>query len=234
MKSSNVSAPIEGLTSLKLANSKTVTDKGVRHLARLTTLRELDLNSTSVTDEGLRVLHDLPALESLSLVMTNVTDAGLEHIRTCDQIKKLNLMWTRTGDGVIRALSGKKHFSHLWSGNYLTDTALPLLHDLPVFAEWRGGTAEMALLGNEVKPNQIELRGLFTDGGMRALQGLDGLFGLSIDDNAQPLTARGIEPLMSLPHPCLPVARRERRLDVDHCTPACASFSECPRYNRHR
>jgi hypothetical protein len=191
---------IENVTALQLGNSHSLTDDGIRHLARLKKLRHLNLSQTGITDRGLEVMRELPALELLSLVMTAVTDAGMANLAECRALRQLNLMWTNTGDGAIRALSGKKNLTHFWSGNALTDAGLALLHDLPVFAKWHGGEVHMALLSNDTTPNQLTLRGSFTDRGMEQLRGLDGLFGLSVDDKALSITARGLAPLTTLPH----------------------------------
>ena len=189
---------LEHVHSLRLANSKALTDDGVRHLARMPQLRELDLSQTGVTDRGLEVLRHLPNLESLSLVFTRATDAGLEHLRSCRALERVNLMWTNTGDGGLRALAGMTRLSHFRSGNNVTDAGLTALHDLPVFSEWRGGKVEMALLSPDVKPNQLTLRGSISDRGLENLRELDGLFALDID-SALPLTRAGVAHLATLP-----------------------------------
>jgi hypothetical protein len=82
----------------------------------------------------------------------------------------------------------------------LTDAGLPLLHELPGFKDWRGGEAELSLVGHKSLPNHLSLRGTFTDTGMAHLRGLDGLFSLDIDDRDLAITAAGLEPLLSLAH----------------------------------
>lgn len=193
-------AQIPHLTVLKLGNCKQLTDEGVRHLAKLPNLRELDLSQTRVTDDGLKVLRELPALRSLSLVMTMVTDAGLVHLENCHELERLHLMWTHTGNGAIRALAGKQNFTHLWSGNNVTDDGLALLHELPVFTGWRGGETQFGILGKEIAPNQLSLRGAITDRGVAHLQGLNGLSVLHLDDCPLSDSASALEPLTSLPH----------------------------------
>jgi hypothetical protein len=197
---------LEHVVSLRLSNSKTLSDEGIRHLARMPQLRELDLSQTAVTDRGLEVLRHLPNLESLSLVFTRVTDAGLEHARDCHSLRRINLMWTNTGDGSIHALAGKEQLTHFWSGNNVTDAGLAALHALPVFAKWQGGDVEMELLSPEVRPNQLTLRGSISDRGLAGLRGLDGLFGLGIE-SALPLSRAGITHLATLP--------RMGRLSID-------------------
>ena len=165
---------LEHVVSLRLSNSKALTDAGIRHLVRMPQLRELDLSMTAVSERGLEVIRDLPNLE------------------------RLNLMWTNTGDGVIRLLAGRNSLTHFRSGSYVTDEGLAQLRDLPVFAEWRGGEVEMELLSPDVKPNQLVLRGRISDHGLSNLRGLDGLFGLDIDSSL-PLSKAGIAHLTALP-----------------------------------
>ena len=193
-------ADVEAITALNLSGSKAVTDEGLRHLARLPNLKHLELDGTAVTDRGLAVLRDLPKLERISLAMTNVTDAGVAHLASCDDIREVNLSWTRTGDGAVRALAGKQKLHVFGSGNGVTDAGLALLHGLPVFKTWQGGTPTMALLSYDAGPNRLFLRGPFTDRGMQHLRGLDGLFALNVDDRALGITAAGLAPLVTLPN----------------------------------
>jgi hypothetical protein len=81
----------------------------------------------------------------------------------------------------------------------VTNAGLPLLHDLPVFKTWQGGEEQMALLSPDARPNYLLLRGPFTDAGMSALVGLDGLFALNLDNSELAITGAGLAPLVSLP-----------------------------------
>jgi len=191
---------VDSIVSLDLGGSRALTDEGVRHLARLPRLRHLDLRGTGVTDGGLRVLRELPALESVVLAQTRITDAGAAHLAGCPALRSVDLSWTRTGDGAVAALAGKEALARFASGEALTDAGIPRLHDLPVFKHWRGGEVEMALLSYRASPNQLTLRGSFTDRGMARLRGLDGVFAVNLDDSRLALTAAGMAPLASLPH----------------------------------
>jgi hypothetical protein len=193
-------ADVEGIRALNLSGSKAVTDEGLRHLARLPNLQDLDLGGTAITDRGLAVLRELPKLETLSLAVTRVTDAGVAHLAGCDKVREVNLSWTGTGDGAIRALAGKRKLHLFRSGNGVTDAGLALIHDLPVFKTWQGGTETMALLSYDASPNYLCLRGPFTDRGMQHLRGLDGLFALNLDDRALGITSAGLASLVTLPH----------------------------------
>jgi Leucine-rich repeat (LRR) protein len=193
-------ARLESVTALDLSGSQAVTDDGLLQLARLPRLEHLDASGTSITDRGLEVVQHLPNLKALSLAMTRMTDAGAAHLAYCWEIESLNLSWTHTGDGAIRALAGHDGLREFSSGNLVSDAGLPMLHELPVFKRWRGGEPRMALLSHRSAPNHLSLRGVFTDRGMQHLRGLDGLFGLNLDDAKLGLTAAALEPLVTLPN----------------------------------
>jgi hypothetical protein len=191
---------VESVSALNLGGSKALTDEGLRHLARLPCLKHLDVSGTAITDRGLAVLRDLPALETLSLGGTRITDEGAAHLARCHELRRVDLGWTRSGDGAIRALAGKAKLHDFASGNDVTDAGIALLHELPVFKSWHGGEPKMALLSYHSAPNHLTLRGSFTDRGMEQMRGLDGLFGLNIDDRNLAITAVALAPLVSLPH----------------------------------
>jgi hypothetical protein len=191
---------VETITSLDLSGSKALTDDGIRHLSRLRGLRHLDVSGTAITDRGLEVLRELADLESISLAMTRVTDAGVAHLSGCDKLERANLSWTPTGDGAIRALAGKSMLRDFRSGNAVTDAGLVLLHELPVFKAWQGGEAKMTLTSYDASPNYLMLRGSFTDQGMAALEGLDGVFALNLDARELGITAAALAPLVGLPN----------------------------------
>jgi hypothetical protein len=191
---------LDTIEDLDLGGSKTLTDDGVRHLARLPRLKRLNLSGTAITDRGLQVLNELPNLQTLSLAWTRVTDDGMRPLASCHDLEELDLAGTPTGDGALRAVAGKQKLRHLHSGDLVTDAGMPLLHELPVFSTWHGGAVELALLSYRAAPNQLSLHGSFTDHGMQAMRGLDGLFGLNIDDARLPLTAACLRSLTSLPN----------------------------------
>ncbi|HVT38842.1 MAG TPA: hypothetical protein VHE78_07350 [Gemmatimonadaceae bacterium] len=191
---------LEDVTSLQSGGSKALTDAGVRHLARMPQLRHLDLSGTQVTDRGLEVLRELPALESISLSWTGVTDAAVVHLRDCQHLQRVDLSGTNTGDGAIKALTEMSTLCHFRSGALVTDAGLPLLHHFPVFKTWQGGEIALALLSADAAPNFLLLRGSFTDRGLGALAGLEGLFALNVDDSNLQVTAAGLAPLVTLPN----------------------------------
>jgi len=191
---------VENITELDLSSSRSLTDAGIRHLLRVPQLKYLDLSGTAVTDRGLNVLRNLPALESVSLAMTAITDEGASHLAYCKHLQVVNLSWTQTGDGALRALTGKEKLREFRSGNAVTNAGLALLHELPVFKRWQGGDPIFGLLSYHAEPNYLFLRGSFSDRGMRHLVGLDGLFALNLDDSHLDISSCSLASLVSLPN----------------------------------
>jgi len=188
------------LQALDLGSCRHVTDRGLRHLARLGALRHLSLAGTAITDGGLEVLNHLPALETIDVSWTAISDAGTTHLSACRALRRVDLVATRTGDGAIRALAGMGRLQRFFSGNDVTDAGLRMLHEIPAFKSWQGGPPRMGLTSADAGPNYLALRGTFTNGGMTSLVGLDGLFALNLDSDQLLVTGEGLAPLVDLPH----------------------------------
>ena len=191
---------LEHVRVLRLGGSKALTDAGVAHLARMTELRELDLGGCPVTDRSMEVLGRLPNLERIGLWRTGITDAGMKALARGERLERVDLAWTATGDGALQAFAAKERLTHFRSGDHVTDAGLAVLHDYPVFKNWKGGEVALHLTSADVGPNMLFLRGSFTDNGLAKLVGLDGLFGLNVDDSHLAITAAGLAPLVGLPH----------------------------------
>src|SRR5207249_4463804 len=78
-----------------------IANDDLKHLAVLTTIRELDLSATKVGDVGLKHLAGLRGLTTLNLAFTGVKDAGLKELAPLRELTSLDL-----------------------SGNYVTDAGL--------------------------------------------------------------------------------------------------------------
>ncbi|HEY4303743.1 MAG TPA: hypothetical protein VGM82_04715 [Gemmatimonadaceae bacterium] len=190
----------EHVSVLRLNGSQRLTDHGLRHLARLPKLRVLDLSGCeALTDAGFAVLGELPSLEGVVLNGTAITDAGVASLASCELLRRIDLAWTRTGDGALQALRGKRQLAHVRSGALVTDAGLASLHDYPVFKTWQDGAVELQLTSPDAKPNLLQLHGSITDAGLASLVGLDGLFGLNIEDERLQTTPAGLAPLVDLP-----------------------------------
>ena len=72
-----------------------VTDAGLKELATIKSLQNLQLYGTQVTNAGLKELAGLKSLKCLNLSSTQVTDAGLAHLKALPHLMALSL--ERTG-----------------------------------------------------------------------------------------------------------------------------------------
>lgn len=194
-------AELDHVTRLQLEGSRQLTDDGLRHLARMPQLREIDLSGCVLTDRALEVLRHLPNLRRFHMRWQGgISDAGVANLAFCEQLENVDLMGTHTGDGAIRALAGKPSLRRFKSGRLVTDTGLALLHDFPVFKAWQGGEVKLSLMEYEAGPNHLMLDGPFTNAGVASLIGLDGLFGLSFFWHALAITPAALTPLIQLPN----------------------------------
>ena len=80
-------------------------DGGLAHLARLKSIRVLQLTFTNTTDEGLKIVGRFPDLERLTLQRAPITDAGLAHLKDCKKLSLLRLYDTAVTDRGLRSLA---------------------------------------------------------------------------------------------------------------------------------
>jgi hypothetical protein len=193
---------LDFVTRLSIGGSKRVTDDGLQHLARMPQLQELDLSEYpggQITDRGLEPLRHLTELRRFQMCwQSGVTDLGMANLAFCDLLEDVNLMGTPTGDGAIRALTGKRNLRRFKTGRMVTDDGIPLLHQFPMFKTWRGGEIKYDLMSFDAEPTDLLLDGPFTDEGMENIEGLDGLFGLNFFWHVSALTPAGLKPLAGL------------------------------------
>jgi hypothetical protein len=195
-------AELGQITRLNLNGCQRLSDDGVLQLARMPQLRDLDLSGwhSPLTDRGLAVLRHLPELRKFSLCWPQrVSDAGVANLSGCELLENVNVMGTPTGDGGIRALAGKRNLARFKTGKQVTDAGLRLLHQFPVFKSWQGGELSYGLMGAETGPNHLMVDGPFTDQGLTALVGLDGLFGINFFWHTTVCTSDGLKVLAQLP-----------------------------------
>jgi Leucine-rich repeat (LRR) protein len=107
---------LKNLTSLDLRNERfaekepktpRITDAGVKHLAGLTRLQNLNLMGQHVTDEGLKHLSGMTNLRSLALSFSGITDEGLKHLEELRSLHSLHLYGTRVTPAGRAALKAK-------------------------------------------------------------------------------------------------------------------------------
>ena len=179
------------------------TDDGMRHLAHMPQLEELELGGPKcrITDRGLEALRHLRRLRRFAMPWApQVSDAGIANLSACDRLEHVNLMGTPTGDGALRALAGKPSLAQVSTGRAVTDAGLPLLHEFPVFRERFEGEPQYNLMSFSAEPNHLLLDGPFTDRGLRALSGLQGLVGVNLFWHTPGFTAGGLKAFSEVPN----------------------------------
>ena len=205
-------------TALDLGGSKALTDDGVRHLARLAAPRASRPERHRAHRSRARRAAAICRRSSRSRCggRASPTTAS-QHLAHCHELERVNLGWTRTGDGAIRALAGKAEAAQSDDGrrrHRRRSRAAARAAGLQDVARRRG--EDGAPRATTRSPITSSLRGSFTDRGMQHLRGLDGLFGLNLDDSSLAITAAALVPLVDAAESRLARRRREGRLDAAH------------------
>ena len=189
---------LDQITALNLDGSKRLTDKGLRHLARMPQLRELVLDG-QVTDRDLEVLDHLRELRLFRMFWQgNVTDEGVANLRFCEQLEEVDLLGCNSGDGAIAALAGKPRLCRFKTGRNVTDDGLALLHQFPAFKALPPAAAAYGLMSFGAEPTNLLIDGPFTRPGLDHLRGLDGVVGLSFFRHTSRLRGADLEGLDGL------------------------------------
>ncbi|HEY7426979.1 MAG TPA: leucine-rich repeat domain-containing protein [Gemmataceae bacterium] len=175
---------LAGLTQLQELDlgKGMITSEGLKHLQGLTNLRSLNLSwNNDVTDEGLRYLRRLTNLRRLDLAFcTDITDKGVAHLQGLTNLQQLDLDDTKISDDGLVCLKDLRHLNTLsLHGTRITDKGLTHLEDLTKLQSLDLGWTRI------------------TDKGLRHLKGLTDLRTLDID--ATEAYGEGLEYLKELP-----------------------------------
>ena len=184
-------AELEFVTSLNLGGPRELSDDGLLELARMPQLEHLFLSDPKgkLTDRGLEVLRHLPNLRSIDIGwQTGISDRGIANLRFCERLEAVNLMGTRTGDGAVAALQGKAKLRRFSTGLLLSDEGIPLLHHIPLM---KTADREGAFLS---------IDGPFSNAGMAALAGLEGVFEFGLFWHVRHITTDSYVHLTQLPN----------------------------------
>src|SRR5262249_37579443 len=137
------------LTDLDIGGSKHLTDDGLLQLASMPQLQSLFIGGpgTPITDRGLAVLRQLRELRRFGSGWTQgISDAGLANLEFCEHLEEVNVMGTPSGDGTIRALTGKEQLRLFRTGASVTDAGLEMFQHFPRFKTWHGGDLQYNLM----------------------------------------------------------------------------------------
>jgi len=95
----------QNLRAFILYGNVGVTDVSCNDIAKISSLRELDINATGITGEGLKILSVLPNLYSLSLGLSNgITVEDLANLRTFRSLRSLTIQSTKTNENLVEQL----------------------------------------------------------------------------------------------------------------------------------
>jgi len=119
------------LRSLNLTRTK-ITDVGMEHLAKLTSVTDLNLYFAEyITEDGIAHLKGWTSLERLNLHGTKVTSKVFPILARLTALKSLDLGSTQIDDEGFEELAGLPRLEELAIGaNRLTGSCLPLLKPL--------------------------------------------------------------------------------------------------------
>jgi Leucine Rich repeat len=109
-KDSELERALKGLDKLEALwlGGTQVSDDGLRHLRKHTTLQVLDLSGTKVTDACAAELKHLPNLNALYLEDTAITDKCLAELSSFPKLNTMNLVNTAVTDAGLEYLAKRK------------------------------------------------------------------------------------------------------------------------------
>jgi len=110
-----------------------VDDDALAEIAKLKSLRILNLPHAEFTDAGLVWLKELPQLEQLRFGSPRVTDAGMQTISELPSLKRLHLIDVPITDAGLAKLAGIQQLESLYiDGSRISDAAFDdLFHRRP-------------------------------------------------------------------------------------------------------
>jgi ankyrin repeat protein len=197
-------AALDHVTSLSLGGSRQLTDDGLRHLARMPQLEQLNVSEFPggrITDRGLAVLRHLPHLRRFEMAWQNaITDEGVANLQFCPELESVDLMGTMTGDATIAALGGKQDLRRLKTGRLVTDAGIEHLRAISRFTTPFTGDAPCSLMQPESGPQHLLIDGPFTGRGVERLVALHGVTSLSFFWHVSALMPRDLALLASMSH----------------------------------
>lgn len=197
---------LAGLTTLKrldVANCA-VHGPGLRYLAGLTNLRELNLTLTPVTDDGLKHLSGLKELRKLGLASTQCSGTGFTHLQGLRNLQDVNFHFTPLDDAGLAAISTVPISGRFWFAHTrFTDQGAGHLASLTRLKRCGIGSKDKASSGEAVAAlvklpledlslldNQATPAGIAHAAKIHTLKRLDVSYAPTVTDESLPLIAQ--------------------------------------------
>jgi internalin A len=190
-----------------------LTDEDMPILAKLPSLRALQLAGNAITDNGLGPIAKLPLLSRLKLAHTYITDRGLATLKPLSRLAELDLFDTEISDDGLKELAAFRSLTDLDLGmTEITDAGLAHLRRLRALKRLNLESTAISdaglrhLAGIE-SLEDLDLSGTaITDAGLRQLWPLKNLRSLSLKRTA--VTDAGLGELKAFPRlPSLAIGR---------------------------
>lgn len=182
-----------------------ISDDGMKHLGRMTSIERLHVSSDTITDDGLQYLPGMQSLRTLSVEGTHITDRGFVHIGKCVELNGLCLYKTSaTGAGLGHLAELKRLHSlcvledqidDVWAQNARCISTLRDLQ-LNVRSMTDKGLADLASL-NELVALHLHEMDRTTDEGLSRLSALKNLKFLTVSGSR--VTDHSLEVLSKIP-----------------------------------
>ena len=109
-------AKLQNLTELNL-NPIKITDTGFKEVAKLQKLITLSLWGGKITEAGLKEVAKLQNLSELDLREIQITDAGLKELAKMQKLEEINLSNTKITDVGLKELAKLQNLKQLWLNN---------------------------------------------------------------------------------------------------------------------
>jgi len=184
-------ADIPHLESLCLHGMKHITDEGIAYLAKMRSLKKLEIGSSQVTDRGLGYLSQIKTLERLDLPQEQrgITDSGLAYLGQLPNLRQLHISRIHYNDPKMNT-------------EYYTDKGLEALARCAGLEELSIGSIGVTDAGMDHIAKLSKLKCLLlgcdnvTDKGLAKLAGIKSLTTLYVSDAN--ITISGLAQLNSL------------------------------------
>jgi hypothetical protein len=197
---------LSGLTTLRRldVSNCAIHGEGLRHIAALSGLRELNLTLTPVTDAGLQHLGGLTELRTLGLASTQCTGSGFVHLKALRKLQSVNFHFTPLNDAGLRAISQVPIADRFWFAHtHFTDQGAESLATLIRLKRCGIGSKEQASSGDAVAAltklpledlslldNQATPAGIAHASQISTLQKLDVSYAPTVTDESMELVAK--------------------------------------------
>lgn len=175
--------------AIDLSASDQITDASVNEIAKLSSIKDLNLSNSLITDEGLAKLTELERLNFLNVSCTLVTNCGLHSLGRLHELEILEISSTHLGDDALAVIidSNPKLQSLTLAETRITGASLRTMSKLTLLESLDLGSCRIddASLDDLIEQRRLTSLVLantqITDSGIESLVALDHLVELNLE-----------------------------------------------------